>query len=144
MVRYCLRHKYTKAFNLVELSIVIVIIGLIVAGVTAGASLVKSAKLRNIVSEVNQYKTALYAFKFQYNAMPGDISNATAYWGVTAHNGNRNGSIDTDNENLAAWQDLAFAKLILGTYSGDGAINYRSVGVNIPGSGFSSDAGYGL
>ncbi len=43
-----------KAFTLVELSIVIVIIGLIIAGVVAGNSLVNSSKLQNVLMEKNK------------------------------------------------------------------------------------------
>lgn len=51
-----------KGFTLVELSIVIVIIGLIVAGVTAGESLVRSAKLARVATKFNVYYTATNTF----------------------------------------------------------------------------------
>ena len=64
--------KSKRGFTLVELSIVIVIIGLIVAGVTAGQSLVRSAKLQSLVSKINEYSTAYNSFYLQYNSLPGE------------------------------------------------------------------------
>ena len=55
--------KASSGFTLIELSIVIVIIGLIVAGVVGGQVLVKQAKLKGVVSDVEKYRTALNAFK---------------------------------------------------------------------------------
>ena len=45
-----------SAFSLIELSIVLIIIGLLVAGVTGGASLIQSAKTRALINEINNYK----------------------------------------------------------------------------------------
>jgi prepilin-type N-terminal cleavage/methylation domain-containing protein len=59
-------------FTLVELSIVIVVIGLIIGVVTAGQSLVRQAQIRSVLNDVNKYKTAWNAFKLQYDALPGD------------------------------------------------------------------------
>lgn len=82
--------KSKKAFTLVELSIVIVIIGLIIAAVTAGKSLVKSSRMKGLINEVSQYKQAVLSFKLQYSMLPGDFKNASSFWpGVTNGNGNR-------------------------------------------------------
>ena len=63
------------AFSLIELSIVLIIIGLLVAGITGGASLIESAKMRNFINEVNSWKQALYTFKVKYGRLPGDLNN---------------------------------------------------------------------
>ena len=78
-----------KGFTLIELSIVIVIIGLIVAGVIGGQSLIQQSKLRSIITDVNKYKTAYNTFYLQFSSLPGDMSNASSYWPVTP-NGNDN------------------------------------------------------
>ena len=64
-----------RAFSLIELSIVLIIIGLLVAGVTGGASLVESAKIRSFLNETNSWRQALYAFQVAYNRLPGDLNN---------------------------------------------------------------------
>ncbi len=133
-----------KGFTLVELSIVIVVVGLIIAGVTAGSSMVSNARLMSIISEVNRYKTAISTFKLQYDALPGDFNKASLYWSG-ALNGDGNKIVLGTNEGLYAWKHMALAKLIPGQYTGavgSGGAIYGKIGVNVPGSSFSTDAAY--
>lgn len=68
--------KNNKAFSLIELSIVLIIIGLLVSGVTGGASLIKSAKNRAFINEMNSYKQAFLAYYAQTGNYPGDRNNS--------------------------------------------------------------------
>ena len=63
------------AFSLIELSIVLIIIGLLVAGITGGQSLIKSAKLRAFMNELNGWKQAVYTFYASKGRLPGDLNN---------------------------------------------------------------------
>ncbi len=103
-----------KAFTLVELSIVLVILGLLVGGVLAGQSLIHAAELRAVTTEFTSYKTALGAFREKYLALPGDMSNAVRFWG--AADGTTADGIDTD---CVALDHLA-APTSAATCNGDG------------------------
>ena len=70
--------KYKSAFTLVELSIVLVIIGLIVGGVLAGQDLIKSAQVRAQIGQIQQYQMAVNTFKEKYNYLPGDMPSTEA------------------------------------------------------------------
>jgi prepilin-type N-terminal cleavage/methylation domain-containing protein len=74
----------TVGFTLIELSIVLVIIGLIVGGVLVGQDLIKAAEVRKIISEKDAIGTAVYTFETKYSCLPGDCPNATNFWGQTA------------------------------------------------------------
>jgi len=65
-----------SAFSLIELSIVLIIIGLLIAGVTGGASLIKSSQLRSVMGEARGYAVAVNAFYSQFNGIPGDFPTA--------------------------------------------------------------------
>lgn len=117
-------------FTLIELSIVLVIIGLIVGGVLVGQDLIKAAEIRATVSQYEKYNTAMNTFRTKYNGMPGDLLAAQstafgldpvagAHAGTTGL-GDGNGLItDTAATNLNApvgetlliWQQLALAGL---------------------------------
>lgn len=69
------KNQNILAFSLIELSIVLIIIGLLVAGVTGGASLIESAKIRNIINTFQDIERQMYAFKVEKGRLPGDCNN---------------------------------------------------------------------
>lgn len=83
-----------SAFTLIELSIVLVIIGLIVVGVTGGSSLVASAQLRGLITEVNNYRVAVNTFKAARNQLPGDYASAITGGNTAAVAGDDDGRIE--------------------------------------------------
>lgn len=128
-------------FSLVELSIVLLIIGLLTGGILAGKSLIRAAELRNITTESNKFVIAVNIFKEKYFALPGDITNATAFWGsangascnasettvgtgTQTCNGDGDGKIEPVlgvsrySEQFMFWQHLGNAGLIQGNYTG--------------------------
>lgn len=66
------------AFTLVELSIVLIIIGFIIAGISGGVSLMQSSRLNSVIVELRNMQTAFLNFRSRYNAIPGDFSGAFA------------------------------------------------------------------
>lgn len=143
-----------KGFSLVELSIVLVILGLLTGGILTGQNLIRAAELRSVVTEFQSYQTAVNTFRDKYFAIPGDMRNAEAFWG-TSHatdatcittgavgtatcNGDGNGILDTSTrsrEFLRFWQHLANAGMIEGTYTGvagSGGSTHHVIGENIP------------
>jgi prepilin-type N-terminal cleavage/methylation domain-containing protein len=116
------KRSHTHGFTLVELSIVLVIIGLIVGGVVGGQSLVRSAQIQSIIKDFNKYKTAVNAFELQYDALPGDFSEAEDYWGSAGSdcwndagtgtetcNGDGDGAIDYQKRDIALhWSDNSY------------------------------------
>jgi prepilin-type N-terminal cleavage/methylation domain-containing protein len=125
-------------FSLVELSIVLVILGLLTGGILAGKSLIRASELRAATTEYNRYLTAIRSFQDKYFAMPGDITNATSFWGKDATsavacasqpgtaatpgtcNGNGDGQVAVNqiDEPYRVWQHLAMSGLIEGSYTG--------------------------
>ncbi len=89
------KHSKQKGFTLVELSIVLVIIGLIVGGVLVGQSLIATAKLQNDINRMQQLDSATNTFNLRYGCLPGDCSTAASFFTGTPTivNGNGNGTI---------------------------------------------------
>lgn len=131
--------KHSPAFSLVELSIVLVILGLLTGGILAGQSLIRAAELRTVGADIARYRAASFTFRDKYFSMPGDMTNATSVWGkdnsyCSAHtgtaatpgtcNGDGNGILDenlagaTTGETFQFWKQLALAGMIEGSYTG--------------------------
>jgi prepilin-type N-terminal cleavage/methylation domain-containing protein len=62
-------------FTLVELAIVMIIIGLLIAGVLKGQALIGNAKVTAQVAQIKSIDAATSTFRDMYNALPGDIAN---------------------------------------------------------------------
>lgn len=128
-------------FSLVELSIVLVILGLLTGGILAGQSLIRASELRAVSTQLQKFAAAHYSFQDKYFAIPGDMRNAVTFWGAAdgstgetvacltvdsltlsdpkqTCNGDGNGRIETtgtSDEIRRYWQHLANAGLIEGS-----------------------------
>ena len=131
---------YKLAFSLIELSIVLVVLGLLVGGVLTGRDLIKAAELRSVIKEVTYLQTSMYTFNEKYLAIPGDMKKATLFWGDNpiycsdttiadgvpgTCNGNGNGVVNDNSagpnqkgESFMFWQHLSNAGIIEGSYTG--------------------------
>lgn len=76
-----------SAFTLIELSIVLVIIGLLAGGVLIGRDLIVAAQVRAQVSQVKDIETAIFSFKGKYGSYPGDMPDAIQYFGAADSKG---------------------------------------------------------
>lgn len=150
-----------SGFSLVELSIVLVILGLLTGGILGGQALIRAAEMRSINTELEQWKTAVNIFNQKYMALPGDMRNATAFWGAVNTGGTGGNCSDPSNnvgtgtqtcngngdgrvtygwgtgasiyEAVRFWQHLANAGLIQGEYTGAlSATNRQHAGENTP------------
>lgn len=141
-----------KAFTLVELAIVIVIIGLLVGGVLQGQELIKQAKWRTSMKEIESHRAALATFFGKYNCIPGDCqqafrffstecgtdSTATTTVGNTGCNGDGNKVVNYPEGQLA-WKHLSLAKIIKGSFT-EGYTDAVKTNVNVPPSSLGDNA----
>lgn len=113
-----------KGFTLVELAIVLVIIGLILAAVLKGQEMITNAKVKNVANDLRGVSAAYYSYQDRYKAVPGDDINATAHLGQIAYAGSGDGVITgvfTDNnappstESQYFWQQTRMAGFLTGT-----------------------------
>jgi prepilin-type N-terminal cleavage/methylation domain-containing protein len=137
-------------FTLIELSIVLVIIGLIVGGVLVGQDLIKAAEIRATVGQVEKYNAAVNTFRTKYNGIPGDLvyAQASAFGlvipttGLTSGGGtglgdgngliqDTGGSTTPIGEPLIFWQQLSSASLIDGSL-GTNIVAAGTVGATSP------------
>jgi prepilin-type N-terminal cleavage/methylation domain-containing protein len=84
--------KYKKAFSLVEISVVIVIIGILIAGVSQGIDLYNEFKLNN-------------ARTLTLNSVVPRISNLSMWWETTAENSFKTAK-PNDGDLINQWNDI--------------------------------------
>lgn len=134
-----------SAFSLIELSIVLIVIGLLIAGITGGASLIKSSELRSVMSEARGYAVAVNAFYSQYDALPGDYNSAVGT--ESTYYGDNDGTIEfagdasvlgtsgtTGSEGSVAWYALKQIGAIDDSLTHSASANAQTPGTNIPAS----------
>jgi hypothetical protein len=114
----------------VEISIVIIIIGLIIGGTLVGRDLIKAAEIRATTNDLERYNAAANTFRSRFGGLPGDLqANRAAKYGLVARSGasahgDNNGVMEgcTPNsvylgcETALFWRDLTNAQFIAGAY----------------------------
>ena len=93
-----------KAFTLIELSIVLIIIGLLIVAITSGSSLIRNAKLRSITNEAKQYQVAVNSFYMKFDEYPGDFNQQLpAVSSITAAAGAKEDIAIGHNNDIIEW-----------------------------------------
>jgi len=157
-----------KGFTLIELSSVIMVVGVIVSAIVVGQVMMTKSRLMSVLTEVSQYKGVINSFYNKYNGYPGDIINASMLWcsatcpgssnniancttdvGTAGYcNGNGDGYIYwtggvNNDESMRAWQHLYLANMLPVKYTGIHATAWDNIyNTNIPQSQVYPTAGY--
>lgn len=143
------KQLFKQGFTLIELSIVIIIIGLLIAGVSAGRSLVNQTQLYSIIKDFTKIKVATAEFKSRFNAVAGDFKDGYSYWGTVGNctntyvnnsphdgcNGNGDGNLGPNNdnyENRLMFKHLNLAGILDGKYSGTDDNGHFRLGIDVP------------
>ena len=114
-----------KAFSLIELSIVLIILGVLITGVIGGASLINSSKLSRTATEISEYNTISKAFQVKFQQLPGDFDQATEVLDSAAENGDGDSFIGTNSkissysnsESMGFFNHLFLAKVLPTKYT---------------------------
>jgi len=124
----------TSGFTLIELSIVLVIIGLIVGAIIIGQDIISAARVRGTVAQAEKYNSAVNTFRTKYQGIPGDLLTTYASaFGVftltiasagTAGEGDGNGLIEggaaaatvPSGETIVFWRHMTDAGYVDGSF----------------------------
>ena len=121
-----------QGFTLVELSLVMIVIGLLIGGILKGQELIENARITTLISRTKQVRAAYNTFTDIYHAKPGDFGSAQTMIpncndATFCRNGNGNTMLGTRtttpwsninstlySENTQFWKHLALADLLGG------------------------------
>lgn len=104
-------------FTITEMSLALVMGGLLMGGVMKGENLVEGFQLRILMNDLQGISAAYNTYYNRYNALPGDDPRVHAWGAVKV--GNSNGVIEGSSrrdgsEAHEAWQSLRYTGLISG------------------------------
>ncbi len=119
---------------MIEIAIVLAIISLLLGGVLKGQELIRSARVRSLITQQDGIKAAFFGFQDRFRAAPGDYSSAAVTLrcpsGNSCLNGNGNGVIESTagpvmagavlsevHEDLLVWMHLATAGFLNGSFT---------------------------
>ena len=128
------KNRRERGFTLVELAIVLVIIGLILAGIIKGQELITNAKIKRTFNLQKEVAAAVYTYFDRYQFYPGDDPQAaTKFTTPPVTSGNGNALIAVGAASTAA----NFACAATGTEQCDLWAELRQSGI-LTGSGFTN------
>jgi len=117
----------TRGFTLVEISIVMIIIGLLIGGTFGSMKLIENMEVNRTIQDLKTVESAALTFKDMYGRLPGDLANTASRLPncntapcSTGGNGDRildaglywTGAITQTNERFTFWSHLQAADLL--------------------------------
>lgn len=130
------RNNSQAGFSLIELAVVLIVMGLLIGGILKGRDLIESARLKRVMSQLNEFRMATSTFLDKFDALPGDFNKASTQINGELRDGNNNGVIEGaglggGSEALAFWSHLAAAGFI-GSPGPTGSQNVGEFGKGAP------------
>ncbi|MCF8481023.1 MAG: prepilin-type N-terminal cleavage/methylation domain-containing protein [Rhodospirillum sp.] len=124
-------------FTLIEMSMVLVLIGLIIGGVLKAQQLIDSTRLKMTIGEWESTRAAFSIFRDRYNALPGDFDAASTFLSNPAiRDGDGDGIVGSSGLTMAstysaesslAWEHLTYGNFLTGVKLDDGSSQDQSV-----------------
>ncbi len=109
-MREKLRQKL-DGFSLIEISIVLLIIGIIAGATLKGVDVLDGAKIKSVASDIHTLQMKFAEYNTTFGALPGDDKDASTRFGGALKNGNGDGKI-SEEEAKQVLIDLNAAGLI--------------------------------
>ncbi len=104
--------KIHKGFSLIEVAIAMLVISLVATFSLKGKELIRTARLRAVIEQVETFKIAANCFMEKYGALPGDLQNAKELIDESLENGNGSGEILSKEDAKRFWSHLSKSGLI--------------------------------
>jgi len=117
-----------RGFTLLEIVVVMLIVGFLLAGVLKGQEMITSAKVKRVAGQLDEIRAAYLGFQDRYKALPGDYRDAPVYMtcpGGTCLYGNGDSRIRDNetpvngsqvHEDLLLWSHLSSSGFLKGDY----------------------------
>lgn len=138
-------------FPLIHIFLLLIAAAFLAGSFSTRAELGLNTERKALMQDSEYFKTVITRFKTSYQALPGDMSNASSFWQSCRHdiadcNGNGDGVIttsasDVTTEAALAWRHLSISELLAEKYSGDLIGGYYVPSENIPQAPY-KDSGY--
>jgi prepilin-type N-terminal cleavage/methylation domain-containing protein len=116
-------HKAEQGFTAIEMSIVMVIIGMLLSGALKGAELISNSHTRNVIAQQDAIKAAFLGFQDRFRALPGDYPGTDAARNIKGVppglGGNGDGVLlnTSSHEQTIAWTHLSKAGFLAADYA---------------------------
>ena len=116
-----------RGFTLLEIVILVLIVGVVLAAVLKGQEMITSAKVKRVAGQLDEIRAAYFGFEDRYRAMPGDYAKAAVNLdcGGPCPNGNGDSRIRESEtpalgsevrEDILVWTHLAASGFLKGDY----------------------------
>ena len=99
-----------KGFSLLEISIALSIIGILMGFAIKGRGIIEMARVKSVISQIENYQSMIQIFVEKYGGYPGDIADAEGLLG--AESGNNDGNISSIEDVERFWQHLNKSGLV--------------------------------
>jgi prepilin-type N-terminal cleavage/methylation domain-containing protein len=97
-----------SGFSLIEMSIVLVIVGVLLGGILKGQSMIEASRIKSTLNDINALSSAYYAYEDRYHQLAGDDGSLTSLqarggqWATVSLAGDLNGVWDISAGNTFA------------------------------------------